>query len=120
MLPIDLVNHFLVPEHKNPNWSQGIPHKWLKEEWKIVLEVVQRYITCEGMFSVVIHYHISLLMHLNGDTPLCFYFYFLKCLSKMSKRVYSHPKTSRKILFHQGVIKTFVLYALKELQLSCN
>jgi hypothetical protein len=118
MLHADLVNQFLVPEHQNPNWSQGIPQKWLKEEWKSVLEAIRRYITCEGRFSVVHCYHIILLMHLNGDIPLCFPFYLLKRLTKMSKRVQTHPATAGKSLFHQGLIKTLVLYALRELQLS--
>jgi hypothetical protein len=40
MLPIDLVNHFMVPQHQKPDWNQDIPHKWLKEEWKIFLAII--------------------------------------------------------------------------------
>jgi len=78
--------------------------------------VIRRYITCEGNFSLVHIYHIRLLMHLNGDIPLCFPLFLLKHLSKMSKRIQSHPATASKSLFHQRLIKTLVMYALGEVQ----
>jgi hypothetical protein len=57
-LPAGLCNQFLMEEHHNPDWSQGIPNKWLKKEWQNVLVVVQRYITCEGRYSYVHCYHM--------------------------------------------------------------
>jgi hypothetical protein len=33
-MPPDLYNKFLVPEHQDPDWSQGIPMEWIKDEWK--------------------------------------------------------------------------------------
>jgi hypothetical protein len=33
-LVMEFVNHFLIPERQNPNWSQGIPHSWVRKEWK--------------------------------------------------------------------------------------
>jgi hypothetical protein len=80
--------------------------------------VIRRYITCEGRFSLVHLYHISLLMHLNGDSPLCLPFVLLKSLSKMSKRIQTHPTTASKSLFHQILIKTLVMYALGEVHRS--
>jgi hypothetical protein len=31
-LVMEFVNHFLIPERQNPNWSQGIPHSWVRKE----------------------------------------------------------------------------------------
>jgi hypothetical protein len=115
-MPMEFVNQFLLPERQDPNWSQGIPQSWMKKEWQTALMVIHRYITCEGRFSLVHLYHIRLLMHLNGDIPLCFPFFLLKILSKMSKRIQSHPATASKSLFHQRLIKTLVMYALGEVQ----
>jgi hypothetical protein len=42
----------------------------------------------------------------------------VKILTKMEKKVQSHPKTTDKILFHQGLIKIMVMHALNELQVS--
>jgi hypothetical protein len=57
-------------------------------------------------------------MHLNGDTKMILPFYLLKSLTKMSKRVQNHPQTAHKSLFHQGLIKMLVLYALREVQMT--
>jgi hypothetical protein len=117
-MPMQFVNQFLLPEHQDPNWSQGIPQSWLKKEWKTALMVIHRYITCEGCFSFVHLYHIRLLMHLNGDIPLCLPFFLLKILTKMSKRIQSHPATASKSIFHQRLIKVLVVYALDEVNHS--
>jgi hypothetical protein len=117
-LSIDLYKQFFLPEHHDPDSSQGIPSKWLKEEWWDVLTIVQRYLIGEGIFSYAYRYHMRILMHLNGDTKMSLSFYMLKILTKMSKRVQNHPQTSHKSLFHQGLIKMLVMYALREVQMT--
>ena len=39
---------FLKPQYSMVDWKCGIPTSWLKEDWKQVLKVVQKFITCEG------------------------------------------------------------------------
>jgi hypothetical protein len=80
-----LCNHFLVEEHQNPDWSQGIPNKWLKVEWKKNLAVVQKYITCDGRLSIIHCYYVHFQMHLNGDMEMNLLFYLLKNLDKNGK-----------------------------------
>jgi hypothetical protein len=82
------------------------------------LTLVQKYITGEGQFSYAYHYHMRIFMHLNGDIEMSLPFYLLKSLTKMSKRVQNHPQTARKSLFHQGLMKMLVLYALREVQMT--
>jgi hypothetical protein len=105
MLPVEIVNQFLLLECQIPNWSQGIPQNWMKKEWQTALMIIRRYITCDGWFSLVHLYHIRLLMHLNGDSPLCLPFFLLKILSKMSKRIQTHLTIAGKSLFYQRFIK---------------
>jgi hypothetical protein len=93
-LPRDLCNQFLVAEHHNPDWSQGILNKWLKEEWKNTLQVVHKYITCEGRFSTINCYHMCFLMHLNGEKEMNFPYYLLEILTKMERRIQIHPKNA--------------------------
>jgi hypothetical protein len=31
-LIMEFVNHFFITKKKNPNWSQGIPHSWVRKE----------------------------------------------------------------------------------------
>jgi len=112
-LSADLYKQFLLPEHHDLDWSQGILSKWLKEEWRDILTLVQRYMIGEGQISYAYHF-----MHLNGDIETSLPFYLLKCLTKMSKRVQNRPQTSRKILFFQGLMKMLDLYALREVQMT--
>jgi hypothetical protein len=57
-----------------------------------------------------------MLIHINGDYPLNLPYFLLKSLSKMSKRVQSHPSTAKGSLFHEGLIKTLVISSLNEVQ----
>jgi hypothetical protein len=44
----DMYKHIFLPKLHDPNWSQGISTKWLKEEWREVLTLFHKYITDEG------------------------------------------------------------------------
>jgi hypothetical protein len=112
----EFVNQFLLPDKQNPNWKRGVPHSWIRPEWHTALIIIHRYITCEGRFSLVYIYHIRILMHLNGDYPLNLPYFLLKSLTKMSKRVQSLSTNAKSSLFHQVLIKTLVMSALRELQ----
>ena len=39
---------FLRLGYEKIDWSQGIPRYCLKEEWRQVLSIIQKYVTCEG------------------------------------------------------------------------
>ena len=58
------------------------------------------------------------LRHLNGYAQMNLLVYLLKSLNKMAKRVQSNPRIVDKSLFHQGLIKSLVLYAVSEVQVS--
>jgi hypothetical protein len=115
---MEFVNQFLILEKQNTNWNKGIPHNWIRKESHTALLIIHRYITCEGRFSLVYLYHIRLLIHINGNYPLNLLYLLLKRLSKMSKRVKSHPATTKGSIFHQGLIRTLVVFSLNEFQRS--
>jgi hypothetical protein len=54
----------------------------------------------EGGFSNIHFYHIRFLMHLNGDKELNLPFYFLKRLTKMSKRIHNYSESAHRSLYH--------------------
>jgi len=97
---MEFVNQFLIPKKQNANLKNGITHIWVKKEWHISFLIIHKYITCEGRFSLVYLYHVKLLIHINGDYPLNLPYFLLKILSKMSKRVHSHPAIANDSLFH--------------------
>jgi len=117
-VPTDLCNKFLVADHQDPKWSKGIPNTWLKEEWKYTLPVVQKYISCEGRFSIVHCYLMRFLLHLNGSSIMNLPYYLLKSMTKMENKVQTHPKNVAYSLFHQGIIKVLVRKELDKPQTS--
>jgi hypothetical protein len=48
----------LSKNRQNPNWVAGVPRTWFKEPWRELIFFIQKYITCEGHFSLVYIYHI--------------------------------------------------------------
>jgi hypothetical protein len=112
----EFVNQFLLPDKQNPNWKRGVPSNWIRPEWHTALIIINGYITCEVIFSLVYIYHIRILMHLNGDYPLNMPYFLFKSLTKMSKRVQSLSTNAKNSLFHQVLIKTLVMSTLRELQ----
>jgi len=80
--------------------------------------IIHSYITCEGHFSLVHLYYIRLLIHVNGDYRINIPYLLLKILYNMSKRIQKHPAATNNSLFHQGLIKTLVIFSLNEVQRS--
>ena len=72
------------------NWSKGIHLNNVKQEWRDVLNVAQRYITCEGRFATVFRYHLRFLLHLNRESRLNLPYYMFKSLEKMVTRGKNH------------------------------
>ena len=83
---------FLMPGFEKLDWKNGIHVSKIKPNWKIPLEMVQNYITCDGQYDRVLKCHLQLLMHLNGSLKLNLPLYLLKSLQKMIAWVQSHPE----------------------------
>ena len=54
--------HFLFPLLENFYYKHGYPMKFLKPQWSHILQLIIRYITCNGRFSCVHFYHLKILM----------------------------------------------------------
>ena len=105
---------FLIPGHDTLDWSKGIHVNSLKEEWRHVLSIIQRYVTCEGRFATIYRYHLRFLLHITWTSKLSLPFYLLKSLSKMAMRVKNHPDHSSHNIFNHVLIKLLVLNELKK------
>jgi hypothetical protein len=69
------------------NWKKGIPRSWLIHPWDELAYLIQKFITCEGRFSIIYLYHIKLLQHLKSDYEINIPYFLLQSLSKMAKAV---------------------------------
>ena len=93
-------SEFLMPGFEKLDWKNGIHVSKIKPNWKIPLEMVQNYITCDGWYDRVLKCHLQLLMHLNGSLNLNLPFYLLKSLQKMIAWVQGHPKHTAHLVYH--------------------
>jgi hypothetical protein len=55
-------------------------------------------------------------MHLSGDKEINLPYYLLKRLTKMARKVQSHPELLTR-LYHKGLIKLLVSFTLEELEM---
>ena len=68
-------------------FRKGIPISTLKNKWRSMLLILQKFITCEGRFGCMYVYHLRLLMNFleNGDINLPFF--LLNSLTRMYSNV---------------------------------
>lgn len=107
-------NHFFKP--KTPqDFGKGLPVKLLKKKYLELMHVIKQYITCEGRYSLVLSFHIRLLMVFE-DKTLNFPYFLFRSLMKMSKAY--QKKLDYTSLFHHGLIQIILEYELIKYHIS--
>ena len=101
-----------MPGFEKLDWKNGIHVSKIKPCWKIPLEMVQNYITCDGRYDRVLKFHLRLLMHLSGSLQLNLPLYLLKSLQKIISWVQGHPEHTARSVYHQGLIKLLIFSQL--------
>jgi hypothetical protein len=114
--PVDkeLCAQLLKPQYRNTKWSEGTSRSWLEPQWAQVLIILQRYLTCEGRYTIIFPCHARLLLHFTG-TPLNIPFFLLKSLKRMAEQV-QRVSEFRGSLFHFGLVKILITFALSKKQ----
>ena len=51
-------NGFLIDRHQEPNWSKGIPRRWVRPRYRDLLMAVQNFITYKGRYGITLLYHM--------------------------------------------------------------
>ena len=105
---------FLIPAHRQTKIKSGFPSRLLMKKWRVLLELVIRYVTCEGRLSQTQFYHLRLLLIFKGY-PVNMPFFFLNSLHKMAPTYHSNVGDKNRSLFHHGLIKIRVSSWLEEL-----
>jgi len=78
----ELRRKFLEPEHLNPDWCKGIPRNWIKEEYRLMINSLQIFLTCEGRYAVTFLYHLKLFLHFEGGPHTNFPYFVWMSLNK--------------------------------------
>ena len=113
-------NEFLVLGDEKLDWKNGVHINRMKPKWRVPLEVIQNYITCDGRYDRVLKCHLKLLLHIHGVIHLNLPFYLLKSLQKMMLKVQKCPSHTARSIYHQGLIKLLVLNQLEKEGRSWN
>jgi hypothetical protein len=117
--PVDkkLCTQLLQPQYRKLQWSEGTSRSWLEPKWAQLLSILQRYLTCEGRYTIVFPCHARLLLHFKGNHLVNIPYFLLKSLKRMSEQV-RKAKDFRGSLFHFGLVKILVKIALSHKQES--
>jgi hypothetical protein len=110
----ELYAQLLKPQYRNTKWSEGTSRTWLEPQWAQVLIILQRYLTCEGRYTIIFPCHARLLLHFTS-TPLNIPFFLLKSLKRMAEQV-QRVSEFRGSLFHFGLVKILITSALSKKQ----
>lgn len=113
-LKSQVCNQFLKRRYKNINWSKGVPRVWLKDEWRILLAILQRFITFEGGYAYTFQYHIRILKHFESDDLINFPYYLWQSLCKMAMLVQRNVRNPKGSLYHYGLIKLLIVEELQK------
>ena len=105
-------SEFLIPGSEKLDWKNGVHVSRMKPAWRVPLEVIQNYITCDGRYDRVLKCHLKLLIHIHDSTHLNLPFYLFKSLQKMIVKVQNHPTHTARSVYHQGLIKLLILTQL--------
>ena len=103
-----------MPGCEKLDGKNGVHVSKMKPGWKVPLEVVQNYITCDGRYDRILKCHLKLLMHIHGSIQVNLPFYLLKSLQKMISRVQNHLEHTARSVYHQGLIKLLILAQLQK------
>jgi len=95
------------------NWKKGVPRSWLMHPWDEMVYILQKFITCEGRYSIVYLYHIKLLLHLKKQCVISIPYFLLQILTKMSKTIQKQKGNEDKSLYHFVLIKILIEHELQ-------
>lgn len=90
------------------NWKKGVPRSWLMHPWDEMVYILQKFVTCEGRYSIVYLYHITLLLHIKKQCIISLPYFLLQSLTKMSKTIQKQKGNEDKSLYHFGLIKILI------------
>jgi hypothetical protein len=107
---------FMDKMQQDLDWGKGVPRTWLSNPWRDVVFFIQKYLTCEGRYSLIFLYHILMLQHIKDKHKrVNMHFYLLKILTKMAMVVRKNPPNKDRFLYHHALVKILVLHKLEEL-----
>ena len=94
-------------------YKKGILSSALKNKWRNLLFVLQKFITCEGRFGHMYFYHIRMIMHFLEDHQMNLPYFLLNSLKKMATNVHNKVQCIENTMYHHGLVKILVEFHLR-------
>lgn len=91
--------------------GHGISRILLPPPWDTVALGVQKFLTCEGRYTILFHYHFRLLSHLQHKLLMNIPYFLYGMLRQMVAHVHKFKRLAASVL-HHGLIKLLVLHSL--------
>lgn len=95
-------------------FKKGIPSSELKNKWRNMFLILQKFITCEGRYGTFYIYHIRLIMHFLEE-ELNFTYFLLQSLKKMASSVQKRIEFLETTLYHHGLVKILIEHHLRKI-----
>ena len=94
--------------------GKGFPRNYLIDKWQHVFLILQKNVTGEERYALILQYHIRLLLHFRSKQTLNFPYFLHKSLTKMSCQVRRNENNPLSSLHHVGLIKILLCYELEK------
>jgi len=99
----------------NTVYKKGIPSSALKNKWRNLLLVLQKFITCEGRFGQMYFYHVRMMMHFLKDHQMKIPYFLLNSLKKMATNVQNKIPCIENTMYHHDLVKILVEFHLQSI-----
>lgn len=96
-------------------FKKGIPSIALKRKWRNLLLVIEKLITCEGIFDSMIFYHICSMMHFLEGNEINLPYLLLNILKKMINNTQRKIHCIENTMYRHGLIKMLIEATLKNI-----
>lgn len=83
----ELCHKLLTPEHQNPDCTKGILRSWVKEEYRLMINALHRFMTYEGRYVATFLYHLRLLFHFEGGLEMYLPYFLWMSLNKLARGI---------------------------------
>lgn len=93
--------------------NRVFPFWYLKDSYAPLMKLIMKYFSCEGRFSCLYAYHISLLMHFTRVRMMNLPYFMCRNIEKMTTLVqHNTPQQRFNSIYHFALIKIVVIHQL--------
>ena len=94
-------------------FKKGIPVTTLKNKWRNLLLIIQKFVTCEGRFGNMFFYHGHPMMNFLDANEINLPYFLLNSSRKMDGNIKRKIQSIDNAPYHHGLVKILIESHLK-------